>query len=132
MDPDLRIALSLAALLFACLTSVVTSGVVVVPPRAASEVRRSRWRWAPVVTLGAAVVGAALLPWWPGWLAAVVAALLAGVAVSLRPVSAPAWSSGRRAAAVRDGRERRRMVLWGVAQVVLAVGVCGALVASQG
>lgn len=131
MDPDLRIALSLAVLLFTCLTSGVTSGVLVVPPRATDEVRRTRWRWAPVLTLGAALVGAVLLPWWPGRLAAVVSAVLAGTALSVRPVSVPTWSNGRRAAPVRDGREGHRTALWGAAQVVLAVGAIGALIASQ-
>lgn len=50
---DLRVAISVALLLFSSLLSVVTTGTIVMPPHLATALRVRRRRWAPA-SLGTA------------------------------------------------------------------------------
>ena len=133
MSEDLRAAISVALLMFSGLLSLVTTGAVVMPPRAATSLRDRRWRWAPTVLLIAAIACGILLSWWPSRLLCLGGAALSVAALNARPrvESAPRRESGR-SAVVRDNREIRRTALVFASLFVLAAGVFASVAASQG
>ncbi|GIG26744.1 hypothetical protein Cde04nite_29880 [Cellulomonas denverensis] len=124
MSLDLRTAVSLAFFIFAVLVSMVTTGAVVVPARAATSVRERRWRWAPAVALVAACLAMTLLPWWPSKLVCGLAAVLSLIAHWTRPkpgIESP--QRARRAAANNDMRSAARLILLAASIVILGLGV---------
>ena len=138
MSDDLRAAVAVALLLFAGLLVLVTTGAIVVPPRAATSLRVRRWRWAPVTLLVVATTSAVLLPWWSSRLLCVTAAALGGAALCARPrvASVPrsrSRSSPRRlhSTAERDTREALRMALVLASLVMLGIGVAAAVATTQ-
>ena len=132
MSVELRVAIAAAVFMFTALAALVTTGAVVVPPRLASEVRAARWRWAPTLTVAAALVALVLLPTWLARALCGVALCLAGFAARLRPRNAAAARPrGRRVAPRGDAAEPFRLVLLAIALAALACAVFLGFVAVQ-
>lgn len=133
MSEDLRVAVSVALLIFSGLLSLVTTGAVTIPPRVATDLRARRWRWAPVALVAASALSALLLPSWPSRVICLAAAgIAAGGLLEAKPRSSSARRAvGRRAFAPRDSRQVLRIALVFTAWLVFAVGVFVGMVASQ-
>jgi hypothetical protein len=129
---ELRVAIAAAVFMFTALAALVTTGAVVVPPRLASEVRTARWRWAPTLTVAAALVALVLLPTWLARALCGVALCLAGFGTRLRPRHAAATTPrGRRVAPRRDAAEPLRLILLAAVLAALACAAFLGLVAVQ-
>lgn len=132
MSTDLRVAIAAALLMFSVLLTLVTSGAVAFPPRAATDLRVRRWRWGPVTALIAAAASTVLLVGWQGRALAALGATLALLALRARPAAAVnAGPDGRHAAPAWDVVEPRRLALLAGSLVALAAGVALAVAMSS-